>query len=213
MWIFTVHGFFSIVKTNDGTGLMMIRARAEKHLINLMAAVGISSPILVQTGSDYAFRIKVPQDLWAEIATDLAKEVEWNNFKSEVSKRPTGERQGRAGYPYLDWLHRIWEGGFALQTIPARKEPAKKPVVADEYPHPDPRARGLREVYDSAPAKKPAKYSLDGTSPIGSTPDYTSNGPLDVRLTDEQTAELTVPTGSVPASTASSARSFFAKSA
>jgi hypothetical protein len=78
MWVFTKHGFFSVVCARQGCGKpgqtvyperMMIRARVRGHLEALQQRfpeLPRQSDIQEFADSDYAFRIFVGKSLWSQ---------------------------------------------------------------------------------------------------------------------------------------------------
>lgn len=122
MWIFTKHGFFSAVCARQGDGKhgrpvdadrMMVRARIREHLEALKQQfpqhLG-QSEIQESVGTDYAFRLFVPKSDWVLIMGQLADEIDYDNFKSEVARH-----QGRPGAAYEHALHEVWSVMNRLQ--------------------------------------------------------------------------------------------------
>jgi hypothetical protein len=113
MWLFTKHGFYSVVCARTGDGgygqpidesRLMVRARIRQHLEALKTrfpALLAQVEILAFPGSDYAFRIFVPKTTWVTVAAELADEIAYDNFKSEVAR-------GSAGDDYEAALHEAW---------------------------------------------------------------------------------------------------------
>lgn len=131
MWLFTTHGFFSIVCLNnrpmDGSPLkgkltvdksqVAIRARVRKHLENLMEAFGTLqfAEILDTPNRDYACRIVVPTGVWASVALALASGIDYHNFKDAA---------GKGDAEYARWLASVWGLGHGVQS--RSKRPARK---------------------------------------------------------------------------------------
>lgn len=121
MWLFTVYGFFSVVCVKNDHTIVMVRARRKEHLVKLQAAAMrgnythedeiAEAEILDQPGSDYRWRIKVNREAWANFAFHLSMGIDYNNFKSEVS-RVQGSTPKAAGdtssKTYTSALHDIW---------------------------------------------------------------------------------------------------------
>jgi hypothetical protein len=115
MWLFTKYGFFSVVCARQGDGehgqpvdpqRMMIRARLESHLIalqNRFPELLGTIPVQQSKRTDYAFRLFVPKPVWMDIVSQLAEEMDFDNFKSEVA-----EFQGGKGAAYVHALHNVW---------------------------------------------------------------------------------------------------------
>jgi hypothetical protein len=115
MWIFTKHGFYSVVCARQGDGQhgqpadpnrLMVRARVRKHL---EALKGQFSDLLNAcevkefAGTEYAFRIFVDKPVWNQVLARLNEEIDYDNFKSGV-----GHFQGKNGAAYERSLHEVW---------------------------------------------------------------------------------------------------------
>jgi hypothetical protein len=123
MWLFTRHGFFSVVRYKKRVA---IRARDWAHLDNLRSWMGINSKILELTGTDYRFRIMVSRTEWRRIAARLAEEAEdVVNFKDEAKSNVA-----LVGATYIGILHRIWSMVAGEYDPPARRQ-----LTAVEYDH------------------------------------------------------------------------------
>ena len=122
MWLFTKHGFFSAVCARHGDGRsgqsldadrVMVRARVRAHLQALQAQFPDSlgrCEILETVGTDYRFRIFVGKDGWADVVAALAREIDYDNFKSAVARH-----QGPGEPAYEQALHEVWAAMHALQ--------------------------------------------------------------------------------------------------
>jgi len=122
MWIFTKYGFFSIVCARQGSGehgqpvdpqRMMVRARVRQHLEALQRRfpelLG-ACDIREFPATDYAFRMFVPKAVWSQVLAGLAEEMDYDNFKSEVTRY-----QGKMGKDYEHSLHEVWSVMYQLQ--------------------------------------------------------------------------------------------------
>lgn len=122
MWLFTKYGFFSVVcaRAGDGSGnspvdpdRMMIRGRLRDHLERLKARCAPrldASDIAESRDADYRYRMFVSKEAWQAIASELAGEVDYDNFKSAVA-----QYQGAAGQAYDEALHDVWGVMHGLQ--------------------------------------------------------------------------------------------------
>ena len=122
MWVFTKHGFFSVVCARQGDGgrgrpvdpdRVMVRARVRGHLEALKARFPESlgrCDVQEFAGADYAFRIFVAKRAWSQALAGLAEETDYDNFKSEVARH-----QGPAGAAYERSLHEVWSVMNRLQ--------------------------------------------------------------------------------------------------
>jgi hypothetical protein len=122
MWVFTKHGFFSAVCARQGSGKhgqpvdpnrIMVRARVRGHLEALKKQfpdlLG-KGEIQAYVGTDYAFRLFVEKSAWSQVLAGLAKETDYDNFKSEVARH-----QGKTGAAYERSLHDVWSVMYKLQ--------------------------------------------------------------------------------------------------
>lgn len=122
MWLFTRYGFFSVVCARQGDGhygepidpdRLMVRARVHQHLDALKTRFpDLLSGCEIQQfpGSDYAHRLFVAKSTWATISEALSQELDYDNFKSEVSRF-----QGRGGAAYVQALHKVWSVMYGIQ--------------------------------------------------------------------------------------------------
>jgi hypothetical protein len=130
MWLFTKYGFYSVVSARMSAkpnapvdpARVMIRARKREHLDNLIARFTIDPrpgdrtdlldwltvKVVETKATDYPFRLFVPKPVWADAAHDLATEIGYDNFKSEV--------HATADDPsYLSALHEVWGAGRRMR--------------------------------------------------------------------------------------------------
>ena len=123
MWMFTRHGFVSVVRAGKGpadpeTGRggwasgelgddLMVRARRREHLEAIFAGKDVT--ILETFMRDYRFRVIIAPIAWATIAARLALEIDYGNFKSEAA-RVNGYEDG-----YVDALHDVWRSHAGFQ--------------------------------------------------------------------------------------------------
>ena len=89
MWLFTRHGFYSVVRDKADARLIQVRARVKDDLELLTRfarqAVGVTLPSIISTpDADYAYRIVIEQAVWVRIASALADDVNYPNFKDEI---------------------------------------------------------------------------------------------------------------------------------
>lgn len=98
MWLMTQHGFYSVVKKEDG---YHVRARERADLLPLIGTAlrDADSEIVDTPLNDYPYRIIVDHDRLIEIMEFLGNSVNYGNFKARVDSIPAQKRK-----PY----HRIW---------------------------------------------------------------------------------------------------------
>jgi hypothetical protein len=123
MWLFTKHGFFSVVcgRADAGHGAqldsdtLMIRSRRRAELAALIAACPelAGREIAEDAGTDYRYRLVVPRHVWQTVAAQLAAEIDYGNFKSAAGRI--------AGTDYVHALHEVWD----IMHRHQRREPAR----------------------------------------------------------------------------------------
>lgn len=100
MWLFTVHGFYSIVKKHADE--WHVRARSKQDLDNLKKLARCRVSVEQSwPGSDYPWRMIVSRTTRDRIMEALGSDIEYTNFKSEVGRRP--DQAGK-----LHAYHEIW---------------------------------------------------------------------------------------------------------
>lgn len=117
MWLFTTLGFFSCTRSKDEPDKIQMRARERGDLENLVEVFGISSEIIETRGADYRWRLIVTETTFQNTVRELAKRVDYSNFKDEVHSTPGQERKAS---PYL----RVWSAMAGLQDGSAGRAPA-----------------------------------------------------------------------------------------
>lgn len=98
MWLFTKYGFFSAVCARQGAGehgrpvdstRIMVRARVRDHLERLVKRfpnhLG-DCEIRETTSTDYRFRLFGESQVWSKVVEEIATELDYDNFKSEVAR-------------------------------------------------------------------------------------------------------------------------------
>lgn len=99
MWLFTKHGFYSVV-AKDG-GQWHVRARARKDLENLNRLAGTAHAIHRSADADYRWRMVVPAAEARSLLGKLAEDIDYANFKAAVARTP--DQADKLGI-----LHEIW---------------------------------------------------------------------------------------------------------
>jgi hypothetical protein len=135
MWLFTKIGFYSIVQHHEDPNIFLIRARAEKDLINLKNEVLSIGRRKIHTSEDrdYFCRVFVDRTELYEIMSHLIALVNYTNFKNEVAKQ-LDQKDKMTSY------HRVWSAMFDYQYEILRK-------ITDLY----------KDVFGSKASKRPAK--------------------------------------------------------
>ena len=131
MWLLTPIGFFSAVR-KTGDSHLTLRARVHGDLEALRARyLPQLSPTLAGGGTDYPYRATCTHAQWASALAQMAQDIDYSNFKTEVGNRQGHER----AHVYS----KVWSALTQLESLP-------KPVVA---PAPKPATK---------PAPKPALH-------------------------------------------------------
>lgn len=112
MWIFTPEGFFSVVqKPQDRKkGTLTVRTRNRQDMNALVANHFPDAKPWEVKHSDYEWRIRVKKAAWAQAVSRMAMDIDYANFKDEVTRRQGWDRH--------DVYLRVWQ---ALLSISDRK--------------------------------------------------------------------------------------------
>jgi hypothetical protein len=101
MWIFTVDGYFSAVQDKDDPSRIMVRSRQKGDLQTFLKRLESEDlEILAWVGSDYAFRVFMPRDLWMKYLEMAGRELTYTNFKARAILMGDHSRS--------DAYYRIW---------------------------------------------------------------------------------------------------------
>jgi len=111
MWLVTDRGFYSVVDKGDREGYLCVRGRVREDieaLFELDSLAGYAGEVIETDNSDYRYRVYVKREDWVAAAADLAGQIDYDNFKSEVARRQGRER----AHTYLG----VWQALFELQS-------------------------------------------------------------------------------------------------
>ena len=108
MWLITPEGFFSAVeKPGDrADGMLTVRTRNRDDIKALKRYFPDAKPYRVRY-SDYEWRNRVAKDEWAQAVARMALEIDYSNFKNEVTRRQGRERH--------DIYSRVWSVLLGLE--------------------------------------------------------------------------------------------------
>ena len=106
MWLYTVHGFFSVVQSLDNSDRLVVRARVRDHLENLVAGYLGFSSIVETPHADYHYRTYCSRIVWRQVLGDIAANIDYPNFKEEASLQFEGDKKTRN--VYVNCLHLVW---------------------------------------------------------------------------------------------------------
>ena len=91
MWLFTTRGFYSVVEDHGDPDRVLVRARVREDLESLADLIP-ALEVQETPERDYRFRAQVTRDAWAAAATQLAREIDYPNFKDAVRDRQGSDR-------------------------------------------------------------------------------------------------------------------------
>ena len=94
MWLFTPNGFFSVVEKADDrkNNTLTVRTRNREDIDWLVATHFPKAKPYRVKHSDYEWRIRVPRRRWANAVRLMAMDIDYSNFKDEVTKRQGWKR-------------------------------------------------------------------------------------------------------------------------
>lgn len=86
MWVMTNIGFFSIVQKEKDkkAGMLTVRARVLDDLEALRQHTPAMGKVVTSENSDYRYRVRVKKENFAEALGNIAKAIDYSNFKDEV---------------------------------------------------------------------------------------------------------------------------------
>ena len=107
MWIASRHGWYSVVRRDDG---WHVRARVRGDLENLIRAaqLPLTCPIREWDGSDYRYRLIVTAAQLQKICRALGESVNYPNFKKTIEE--IADQSDK-----LDVYHQVWGAVAGLQ--------------------------------------------------------------------------------------------------
>ncbi len=106
MWLFTKHGFFSIVRKSPNE--YHIRARVRQDLEDLRESVRLVKEISESDDADYRYRLVVGGEVYRTIMMHLLQSVDYDNFKAKIATT-----EGQRGK--LHSYHQVWDVMRRLQ--------------------------------------------------------------------------------------------------
>jgi hypothetical protein len=126
MWIFSKTGFFSVVVDSQREGFMLVRARCRRDVWNLYdkhaATLSSIEPPKSSETRDYRWRLSIAKQDWIQLAARLAAQIDYSNFKSEVTKQPSQANKSEA-------YHHVWQELWNVQRDETDGKPGKGATV------------------------------------------------------------------------------------
>ena len=110
MWLFTKHGFFSVVKKKfkKDDKPYQIRARVKNDLHNLIDRCSLDEDIIDTSNSDYRYRITVDRVDLNRVMDSIVDDLDYSNFKSMVHGVEDQKDKMNAYY-------KVWQAMYELQ--------------------------------------------------------------------------------------------------
>ena len=113
MWLFTTVGFFSVVQKANQEGLT-VRARVKEDIDRLRTKyMPQLAPTVTGGGADYPFRATISHDDFALGLAQIAHDIRYANFKTEIAHTQGVKREAAYG--------KVWA---ALQALENEVKPA-----------------------------------------------------------------------------------------
>ena len=107
MWLFTNAGFVSAVSNGKD---LMVRARDKESLGPI--AESAKTEIISTPQNDYPYRVIVTHDFFAKWVGQMANDINYKNFKSEVA--------ATRGYEFAHPLMKVWSAMHEVEDSGAR---------------------------------------------------------------------------------------------
>ncbi len=107
MWLFTNTGFVSAVSNGKD---LMVRARDKESLGPI--AESAKTEIISTPQNDYPYLVIVTHDFFAKWVAQMAQDITYKNFKSEVA--------ATRGYEFAQPLMKVWSAMHEVEDSGAR---------------------------------------------------------------------------------------------
>ena len=107
MWLFTNTGFVSVVSNGKD---LMVRARDKESLEPI--AESAKTEIISTPHNDYPYRVIVNHEFFAKWVAHMARNISYENFKSEVA--------ATRGYEFAHPLVKVWSAMHEVEDTSAR---------------------------------------------------------------------------------------------
>jgi hypothetical protein len=109
MWNQSSLGFWSAVKKSPSDAHLTVRFRALKHAKEVQAKYPEVGEIIDHEGTDYPYRVKVDQAVWAEIQKKEVLAINYNNFKNHL------DGIGKSGFH--DLCSKVWGIFYPMEKM------------------------------------------------------------------------------------------------
>ena len=100
MWIFLPKSFISVVQKPGDTDTLTVRARIKGDIESVFP----QAKVVVNQGTDYKYRARVPRAAVAQVLHDQVMNLDWSNFKGAVKAKKRHDA-------YMN----VWSAMYAVQ--------------------------------------------------------------------------------------------------
>jgi hypothetical protein len=88
MWVFLIDGFYSVVADRDNRHQLLVRCRDKDDAQRMAERLGVTVLATPESdGYDYAYRMRVDRNTFANVLADEARNIPYGNFKNEVADK------------------------------------------------------------------------------------------------------------------------------
>lgn len=113
MWLFTKRGLLSVTRSPRDPSKIQVRARSRRtieYAWETLDAEGEYPDIIETDDSDYRYRFLISPGEWSRLASVLADDVDYGNFKGLIHESARTDREKIYGMV----LHQVWQAGMSL---------------------------------------------------------------------------------------------------
>lgn len=83
MWLFTDHGFFSIVQHKDNPAYLLVRARVKGDIERYFPAADVQRT----DDADYLYRATIPRAQVMDVVMDVVRNINYTSFKGALKDK------------------------------------------------------------------------------------------------------------------------------
>jgi hypothetical protein len=100
MWVFLIDGFYSVVADRENRHQLLVRCRDKDDADRMAERLGVTVVDTTGPEFDYAYRMHVDRNVFADVLADEARNIPYDNFKNEVADK--------RGYTRANVYGRVW---------------------------------------------------------------------------------------------------------
>jgi hypothetical protein len=89
MWIVSTPGFVSIIVGRDDKDILVVRSRDRESLEPFVDRLRAAPDLVViehTPTADYAYRVRVPREVVAEVVAEAVRHIRYDNVKTAVAR-------------------------------------------------------------------------------------------------------------------------------